>query len=45
MNIKEIAKFATTMAYITISDKETIHPDMDIKFVKKKSTEITWIED
>lgn len=44
MSIDKIAKVATAMAFITISDNETIHPDLSLKKVQKTVKQIDWKE-
>ena len=44
LKIDEIAKIATTMAFITISDKETIHPNLRLEKVLNEVKRINWEE-
>lgn len=44
LSIDEIAKVATTMAFITISNHETIHPDLSLKKVFDEMQAIKWEE-
>ncbi len=44
LEIDEIAKLATTMAFITISDKETIHPNLRLEKVLDEVKRINWEE-
>jgi len=44
MPIEKIAKIATTMAFITISDQETIHPELSLEKVMNEMKEIEWEE-
>jgi len=44
MSIDKIAKVATTMAFITISNYETIHPELSLDKVIDEMKEIKWEE-
>jgi len=44
LEIENIAKIATTMAFITISDKETIHPNLRLETVLDEVKKINWEE-
>jgi pseudouridine kinase len=44
MPIDEIAKIATTMAFITISNQETIHPELSLEKVIDEMARIKWEE-
>lgn len=44
MPIDEIAKVATTMAFITISNHETIHPELSLEKVIDEMSSIKWEE-
>ena len=44
MSIDAIAKVATTMAFITISNHETIHPELSLNKVINEMQEIEWEE-
>ena len=44
MSIDEIAKVATTMAFITISNHETIHPELSLEKVIDEMASIRWEE-
>jgi sugar/nucleoside kinase (ribokinase family) len=44
MSIDEIAKIATTMAFITISNHETIHPELSLEKVIDEMASIKWEE-
>jgi pseudouridine kinase len=44
LGIDEIAKISSAMAFITISDNETIHPDLNLKKVLNKVKSLKWIE-
>ncbi|MDM8534555.1 carbohydrate kinase family protein [Clostridiaceae bacterium HSG29] len=44
LEIGDIAKIATAMAFITISDKETIHPNLRLEKVLDKVKKINWEE-
>lgn len=44
MPIDKIAKIATAMAFITISDHETIHPELSLEKVITEMKEIKWEE-
>ena len=42
LSVLETVKLAQTMAIITISHEETIHPEMELNHVKEKMDEIDW---
>jgi pseudouridine kinase len=44
MPIADIAKVATTMAFITISNHETIHPELSLDKVINEMQRIKWEE-
>src|SRR6056297_46147 len=44
MSIEKIAKVATTMAFITISNHETIHPELSLEKVIDEMARIKWEE-
>jgi len=43
LSITETVKLAQTMSIITISHEETIHPDMNVEYVKDKVNNIEWL--